>query len=176
MKNSKYLALLGMGLILAACGPRSEEAQLARLERQREELTEKIEKLKQDIAQKAPPTRKSEKVMNVKISPVEKELFKHFIQVQGIVESDNNVLVAPQSSGIVKQVHVSVGDTVSKGQLLAGLDGSILESTIAEVENGLKLAKTIFERQQRLWDKNIGSEIEFLQATTRKAWKRNWRL
>jgi len=168
MKNCKYLALLGMGLILAACGPRSEEAQLARLERQREELTVKIEKLKQEIAQKAGPARKSEKVMNVKISRVEKGLFRHFIQVQGIIESDNNVLVAPQSSGIVKQVYVSVGSKVSRGQLLAELDGSILESSIAEVENGLKLAKTIFERQQRLWDKNIGSEIEFLQAKNNK--------
>ncbi len=157
-----------MGLILAACGPRSEEAQLARLERQREELTVKIEKLKQEIAQKAGPAQKSEKVMNVKISQVEKGLFRHFIQVQGMIESDNNVLVAPQSSGIVKQIHVSVGSKVSRGQLLAELDGSILESSIAEVENGLKLAKTIFERQQRLWDKNIGSEIEFLQVKNNK--------
>ena len=168
MKKCKYLALLGMGLILAACGPRSEEAQLARLERQREELTVKIEKLKQEIAQKAGPAQKSERVMNVKIARVEKGFFRHFIQVQGMIESDNNVLVAPQSSGIVKQVQVSVGSEVSRGQLLAELDGSILESSIAEVENGLKLAKTIFERQQRLWDKNIGSEIEFLQAKNNK--------
>ena len=168
MKKSKYLALLAMGLILAACGPRSNEAQLARLERQREELTEKIEKLKQEIAQKANPAVKHEKVMNVEISPVKKETFQHFIQVQGIVESDNNVLVAPQSSGVVKRIHISAGSKVSKGQLLAELDGSILESSIAEVESGLQLARTIFERQQRLWNKNIGSEIEFLQAKNNK--------
>lgn len=168
MKKSKYLALLAMGLILAACGPRSNEAQLARLERQREELTEKIEKLKQEIAQKANPAVKHEKVMNVEISPVKKEIFQHFIQVQGIVESDNNVLVAPQSSGVVKRIHISAGSKVSKGQLLAELDGSILESSIAEVESGLQLARTIFERQQRLWNKNIGSEIEFLQAKNNK--------
>ena len=168
MKNRKYWVLLGMGLILAACGPRKEEAQLAQLERQRDALTEKIEKLKQEIAQKEVPGAKREKVMNVIISRVEKELFQHFIQVQGTVESDNNVLVAPQSSGIVKKIHVNAGNRVTKGQLLAELDGSILESSIAEVENGLKLAVTIFERQQRLWDKNIGSEIEFLQAKNNK--------
>ena len=168
MKNRKYWVLLGMGLILAACGPRNEEAQLAQLERQRDALTEKIEKLKQEIAQKEVPGAKREKVMNVIISRVEKELFQHFIQVQGTVESDNNVLVAPQSSGIVKKIHVNAGNRVTKGQLLAELDGSILESSIAEVENGLKLAVTIFERQQRLWDKNIGSEIEFLQAKNNK--------
>jgi RND family efflux transporter MFP subunit len=168
MKTRKYWILLGMGLILAACGPRGEEAQLAQLERQRDALTEKIDKLKQEIAQKETPGVKREKVMNVKISRVEKGLFHHYIQVQGTVESDNNVLVAPQSSGIVKKIHVNAGNRVTKGQLLAELDGSILESGIAEVENGLKLAAIIFERQQRLWDKNIGSEIEFLQAKNNK--------
>lgn len=168
MKYRKYLVLLGMGLILVACGPRNDEAQLARLERQRDALTEEIERLKQEIAQKARPGVKQEKLMNVEISQVEKGRFQHFIQVQGTVESDNNVLIAPQSSGIVKKIHVNAGNKVTKGQLLAELDGSILESSIAEVENGLKLAETIFERQQRLWKKNIGSEIEFLQAKNNK--------
>jgi RND family efflux transporter MFP subunit len=168
MKNNKYLVLLGMGLILTACGPRGEEAQLAQLEKQRDALTEKIERLKQEIAQKASPGVKPQKLINVKILPVEKGLFQHFIQVQGTVESDNNILVAPQSSGIVKKIHVYAGSRVTRGQLLAELDGSILESSIAEVENGLKLAQTIFERQQRLWNKKIGSEIEFLQAKNNK--------
>lgn len=168
MKYRKYLALLGMSLILVACGPRSEEAQLAQLEGQRDALAEEIELLKQEIAQKSSPGVKREKLMNVKISQVEKGRFQHFIQVQGTVESDNNVLIAPQSSGVVKKIHVNAGNKVTKGQLLAELDGSILESSIAEVENGLKLAETIFERQQRLWDKNIGSEIEFLQARNNK--------
>jgi RND family efflux transporter MFP subunit len=68
----------------------------------------------------------------------------------------------------VKKIHVYAGSKVNKGQLLAELDSAILESSIAEVENGLKLAETIFERQQRLWNKNIGSEIEFLQAKNNK--------
>lgn len=168
MKYRKYLALLGMGLIFVACGPRNDEAQLARLERQRDALTEEIEMLKKEVAQKARPGVKQEKLMNVKISRMEKGHFQHFIQVQGTVESDNNVLIAPQSSGIVKKIHVNAGNKVTKGQLLAELDGSVLESSIAEVENGLKLAETIFERQQRLWEKNIGSEIEFLQAKNNK--------
>jgi membrane fusion protein (multidrug efflux system) len=168
MKYRKYLALLGMGLILVACGAGNDEARLARLEKERDALTEEIERLKQEIAQKARPGVKQEKLMNVEISRVEKGRFQHFVQVQGTVESDNNVLVASQSSGIVKKIYVSVGNKVTKGLLLAELDGSILESSIAEVENGLKLAETIFERQKRLWDKNIGSEIEFLQAKNNK--------
>jgi membrane fusion protein (multidrug efflux system) len=168
MKKEKYLALLGIGLVLAACGPRGEEAQLARMEKQRDALNEKIEVLKTEIASKAHPDQKPEKITDVRISLLGKKLFQHFIQVQGTIESDNNILVAPMASGIVKKIHATAGDKVTKGQLLAELDGSILESSIAEVENGLKLAETIFERQQRLWDKKIGSEIEFLQAKTNK--------
>jgi len=168
MKKGKYLALLGIGLVLAACGPRSEEAQLARMEIQRDALIEKIEALEVEIASKAQPDQKPEKITDVRISLLEKELFQHFIQVQGTIESDNNILVAPMASGLIKKIHTTTGKKVTKGQLLAELDGSILESSIVEVENGLKLAETIFERRQRLWDKKIGSEIEFLQAKTNK--------
>ncbi len=168
MKKGKYLALLGIGLVMAACEPRGEEAQLARMEMQRDALIEKIEALEAEIASKAQPDQKPQKITDVRISLIEKELFQHFIQVQGTIESDNNILIAPMASGIVKKIHTTTGKKVAKGQLLAELDGSILESSIAEVENGLKLAETIFERQQRLWDKKIGSEIEFLQAKTNK--------
>jgi len=171
MKKSKYLALLGIGFLLASCGPPGRggsEAELARLEQQREVLTEKINALKQEIAQEGNPAPKVERVMNVMISPLERAPFQHFIQVQGTIESDNNIMVAPQASGIVKNIHVAAGNRVTQGQLLAELDGTILESSIAEVENGLALAQTIFERQQRLWDKKIGSEIEYLQAKNGK--------
>ncbi len=168
MKKGKYLALLGIGLVLAACGPSTQEAKLARMEMQRDALIEKIEALEAEIALNAQPDQKPEKITDVRISLMEKELFQHFIQVQGTIESDNNILVAPMASGIVKKIHTTAGNNVTKGQLLAELDGSILERSIAEVENGLKLAETIFERRQRLWDKKIGSEIEFLQAKTNK--------
>jgi len=168
MKKGKYLTLLGIGLILASCAPGGEEAQLAKMEMQRDALVEKIDALKAKIASTAQPNQKPEKITDVRISLLEKELFQHFIQVQGIIESDNNILVAPMASGIVKKIHTATGKKVTKGQLLAELDGSILESSIVEVENGLNLAQIIFERQQRLWDKKIGSEIEFLQAKTNK--------
>ncbi len=168
MKKGKYLALLGIVLILVSCAPGGDEAQLAKMERQRDTLIEKIEVLKAQIASKSQPNQKPERITDVKISLLEKELFQHFIQVQGTIESDNNILVAPMASGIVKKIHTATGQSVTKGQLLAELDGTILESSIAEVENGLNLAETIFERQQRLWDKKIGSEIEYLQAKTNK--------
>lgn len=168
MKNFKILSLIGVIVLLVSCAPPNDQAQLRRLEEQRDQLNQKIEALKAEIAAESGGISKPETVMTVSAAEVTQNAFHHFIQVQGAVESDNNILVAPQSSGLVRKIHVSTGDKVSRGQLLAELDSSILESSIAEVENGLTLASTVFERQKRLWDKNIGSEIEFLQAKNNK--------
>jgi RND family efflux transporter MFP subunit len=110
----------------------------------------------------------NEKIPHVNIAPVKKGLFEHFIKVQGTVESDNNILIPHQASGIIKKIHVQAGTWVKRGQLLAEIDGAILESSIAELKNGLALATTIYERQQRLWDKKIGSEVQYLQAKNNK--------
>jgi membrane fusion protein (multidrug efflux system) len=168
MKNFKILSIIGIMIILVSCRPPNDQAELRRLEMQRDQLTSKIDDLKVRITASAGDISRPETIRTVSAEKVAMETFRHFIQVQGTLESDNNVLVAPQSSGLVKKVLVSAGDRVARGRLLAELDGSILESSISEVENGLALATTVYERQKRLWDKNIGSEIEFLQAKNGK--------
>jgi membrane fusion protein (multidrug efflux system) len=168
MKKLALIIILG-GLMLTACGPRDKQSQLQRLERERDALNEKIAQLKADLAQSTsgrPQTR--EQIMYVAVNEVKPEVFQHYIKVQGVIESDSNILVPAQVSGVVKKIHVDDGDRVNRGQLLAELDGAIYESNIAELENALDLAITIFERRKRLWDKNIGSEIEFLQAKNNK--------
>ena len=168
MKMFRFAALLGIILLLFACGSKNRQMQLDRLEKKRDALTEKIQQLKESIAKKQGRPINGKKPAYVTTVPVERTLFEHFIQVQGTVESDNNILVAFQSPGVVKKIHAVAGMHVRKGQLLAELDASILQSSIAEVENGLALARTVFERRQRLWDKHVGSEIEYLQAKTNK--------
>ena len=169
MRHLKYFSAIGMVLILGFCRPPGDkQAQLNRLEARRDALTEQIEKLKAEIGQEGNGALQPVKTANVMAAAVGRGLFQHFIQVQGTVESDNNIQVAPMSSGLVTKIHVSSGDRVREGTLLAELDGSILESSIAEVESGLVLARTIFERQERLWKQNIGSEIQYLQAKNNK--------
>jgi RND family efflux transporter MFP subunit len=168
MKKITLLLILG-AFLLTACGPRDKQSQLQRMERQRDALNEKIEQLKAELAQSSSgQPQMSEKLMYVAVKQTNPLVFQHFIKVQGTVESDNNILIPSQTSGIVKKILVDEGDRVTKGQLLAELDGAIYESSIAEMENALDLANTIFERRKRLWDKNIGSEIEFLQAKNNK--------
>jgi membrane fusion protein (multidrug efflux system) len=166
-KNKLFIPVL-ITLIIVACGPpQDKQAQLARLEAQREALDAQIEQLKAEIAgetEKAP----KEALAYVRGIEVQPSLFQHYIQVQGTLESDNNILIPAQSNGVVKKIHVRQGDRVSKGQLLAELDGAILERSIDEVTHSLQLVTTIYERQERLWKKNIGSELEYLQAKNNK--------
>jgi RND family efflux transporter MFP subunit len=93
-------------------------------------------------------------------------IFKHYTEVQGDVKTDKNIIIYPQFSGILTQVYVKEGQEVSKGQLLAKIDDGGLSSQLAQVQTQTALAKTTFERQSRLWDQKIGSEIQYLQAKT----------
>ncbi len=106
--------------------------------------------------------------MHVDIQSLSPAMFRHFIKVQGTVESDNNILIPARSPGTVKKIYVTRGMSVNKGKILAELDGAILENTLAELEVNLEMANTMFERQKRLWDKKIGSEMQYLQARTAK--------
>lgn len=165
----KYLLLLIFSSVfLSACQPANKQAQLAKLEREREALTEKIEKLKTELSGNDSISNNNNRISHVRIEKIEPSNFKHFIKVQGTVESDNNILVSSRSSGLIKKIYVQAGDKITKDQLLAEIDGAVLESSKAELEQALSLAETIYKRQKRLWDKGIGSEIEFLQAKNNK--------
>jgi len=167
MKQIQIFAILSV-LLITACAPQDKQARLGKLERQRDNINQQIEKLKTEIGREGGSEVREEKITYVAVQQVNLSPFKHFIKVQGTVESDNNILIPAQTSGLVEKIHVAEGDKVSRGQLLAELDGAIIERSVAEVENSLDLAQTIFERQERLWEKNIGSEIEYLRAKNNK--------
>ncbi len=152
--------------LLFACGGPNKQEKLRQLEAESEALNQQIEQLKTEIAQENGqlPT----KMAHVKVESLQPKRFDHFIKVQGAVESDNNILIKAQASGVVQEIHVSEGEKVQKDQVLAELDAAILENNIAALETRLELAKTAYERQKRLWEKNIGSEMQFLQARTEK--------
>jgi RND family efflux transporter MFP subunit len=100
----------------------------------------------------------------VETQPVLQKDFAHFIEVQGNVESDKNVSVAPEMNGIILRINVERGQAVSQGQVIAEIDAEPIRKNISELETRLELAKTMFERQENLWKQQIGSEIQYLQA------------
>ena len=92
--------------------------------------------------------------------------FEHFIELQGNVKTKQDIILYPEYSGTLKKVYVKEGQRVSKGQLLALIDDNGLGQQLAQLKVKEVLAKTTFERQERLWNKKIGSEIQYLQAKT----------
>jgi RND family efflux transporter MFP subunit len=165
MKNTFYSLTILM--ILMSCGhTMDKKAELDKLKAAREKIDSQIAKLEEELD--PPGTAHSEKAVTIKVEPVKICTFNHYVEVQGIVDGDQNVAVSPQMAGIVTGVYVKEGSAVSKGQLLAELDAQVLKQSLDEVKTQLDLANNMYLKQKALWDKNIGSEVQYLQAKTGK--------
>ncbi|WMI68645.1 efflux RND transporter periplasmic adaptor subunit [Mangrovimonas sp. YM274] len=92
------------------------------------------------------------------------EEFKHMLDIQGNVTTKNLLVITPEFNGILTDIYVKEGQQVSKGQILAKIDDGGLGQQLAQLQIQAELAKTTFDRQKRLWDANIGSELQYLQA------------
>jgi membrane fusion protein (multidrug efflux system) len=90
--------------------------------------------------------------------------FKHYLELQGNVQTKENLIITPEMSGILSRVYVKEGDKVSKGQLLAKIDDGGLSQQFSSAQIQADLLKTTYDRQKRLWDQKIGSEIQYLQT------------
>lgn len=138
------------------------KAKKAELSSKQSELTAQINKLDEAIRN----LDKSRQLPLVTLDTLNNQLFRHYAEVQGDVATDENIIIHPEFSGILTQVNVDEGDQVTKGQVLARIDDGGLSSQLAQLEAQAALAKTTYERQKRLWDQNIGSEIQYLEAKT----------
>jgi len=97
---------------------------------------------------------------------LKEEFYQHSVSFQGSIETDKNILIYPEIPGLLKKIHVTEGQKVTQGTLLAEISDGGLRDQLEQLKLQLKLAKTTFERQERLWEQKIGSEIQFLQAQT----------
>lgn len=129
------------------------DAQQAELDLQLKELTAKIKEI--DPQQKIPL---------ITTIAAEETVFEHFVELQGSVDTKKNLVIYPEYSGLLTNVYVKEGQKVVNGQVLARIDDGGLSQQLSQLEIQADLAKTTFERQKRLWDQNIGSEIQYLQA------------
>jgi len=113
-------------------------------------------------------TSTNKKVRTVEIISMQPQLFNNYVEVQGKVDADENVSVNAEIPGSVSKVNVRLGDEVKAGQVLAELDSKVLQQGMAELQNALELANTLFEKQKNLWDQQIGTEVQFLGAKNQK--------
>ena len=168
----KIILIATFSILLFSCGKKEENANidslitsknLVSIKAKRAELQTQLTKLDDAIA--LLDIKKSEEAL-VSVSVVKDTVFSHYLEVQGNVNTKENLIIYPQFSGILNTVNVLAGQKVSKGQLLGTIDDGGLSQQLAQIETQLALAKTTFERQKRLWDQKIGSEIQYLQAQT----------
>lgn len=169
---TKYIYLLALAVLVSACGKseleEKKEAYKA-LKSQAAELQAEIKDLEKEIMKLDSTFGKStsNKVLITSIN-IQPEYFEHKIEVRGGVESRTNVTVSTQIPGEIESVRVKEGQNVKKGQVLLVLDDEIIRNNIAELETSLELATLVFNKQKNLWDKNIGTEIQYLQAKNNK--------
>jgi RND family efflux transporter MFP subunit len=106
----------------------------------------------------------SEKLALISMFEVKPENFDHYLEIQANIKTRQNVLLYPEYNGTLKRVYVAEGQKVKKGKLLAQIDDAGLKNQLEQLEIQAKLSKTTYERTQRLWDQNIGSEMQLLQT------------
>ncbi|MCH3883466.1 efflux RND transporter periplasmic adaptor subunit [Tenacibaculum aquimarinum] len=171
----KIYSLLVIALVFISCGEKKtvsvenlvSTGSLKELIAKKKEITASLEVINKDLEaiNSAISEKDSVKKLPLITTFIAKEtVFNHYLELQGNVKTKQNILVYPEMHGILKRILVKEGQRVSKGQLLAVIDDGGLGSQVAQMEINIALAKTTFERQQRLWDEKIGSEIQFLQA------------
>lgn len=161
MKHTLYILLATT--ILASCGGGEKKGnkteELAKLKKERAELDKKITALEGEVNKNAPA-----KPVPVSILEVQPENFAATIDVTSSILGDAYVLASPQASGIVTAIYVTPGQRVGKGQTLARLDAGIVEQQINAQQAQLTLAKQLYDKQKKLWDQNIGTQVQLLQA------------
>lgn len=178
MQKIVHVVLIVSTLFLASCGARSDEksntlaekkAKLEELKKQQQKLDEDITKLQAEITKLDPSSATVEKAKLVSISPVAPTNFTHYIDLQGTIESDNISYVAPRNGqgGLVKAIYVKQGDYVKKGQLLLKLDDAVYLKNLQQAQTELEYAQDLYRRQKNLWDQQIGTEYQLVQAKQR---------
>lgn len=173
MKKIYYI--LVTAFVLSACGDNGqpsvesliESGDVEALRAKKSELSEQLKSTDREIKlldSVIGTFDLDEKLPLVTTVKAEEQKFDHFLELQGDVMTKQNVLIYPEMAGTLQKVYVQKGQQVNKGQLLATIDDGGLGSQLEQLKTQAELAKTTFERQKRLWEQKIGSEIQYLQA------------
>lgn len=160
--------VLSISLLIFSCGA-PEDTGLKSKKASVKEILKEIKELQINLDSLNVQIKDLEGVKEVKktlitIFTVTENPFAAFVEVQGTSQAEHNVNITTDIGGLVTKVFVDEGQYVSKGKTLIRLDNTIMQSQLNEINTSLSLAKELFDKRKRLWEKNIGSEIEFLQA------------
>lgn len=169
MKNRTYTYLsLGVLALAVACGAPDKKAELEKLKAEQTALSDKIRALEEEIKKSDTSAVDNTKYIVVGFEEVKKKPFTHYLQVQGKIDSDKNVNVSSYVGGRVERIYVTKGQKVSKGTLLAKTDDEAILKQIDAANKRLELLTELYDKQKRLWDQQIGTEVAYLSAKNNK--------
>ena len=169
MKRILGISSIALLLGLAACGGNDDkEKQLEELKAEQVKIEEQIAALEAELKAEGKMATNEKKTVPVTVESLSQDTFRHYLEVQGKVDFDQNVLVSAKVPGVLTSVRVERGDKVSKGQTMATIDAQVLEQSIAELRTRLDLARIAYEKQKNLWDQKIGTEMQYLTAKNNK--------
>jgi RND family efflux transporter MFP subunit len=160
--KTKVLILLTI-LTVTACGG-DKQAKLEALKNKRDNINMQIEKLQAEIAASSDSSALLGKSTFVSIEEIKQAGFKHYIEVQGKLDGDQNVAVYPEMMGNLTEVNARVGQRVSAGQVLARINDAAYQEQLKSLQTNYDLAVETFNKQENLWKQQIGSEMQYLQA------------
>lgn len=167
----KKISIVLILLVLSAsCDMNSPDAIRQRITRKKDaarRINDKITELEDELAE-VDTSEDTKYLVPVSLKTLKPESFEHYFEITGRLEAEADAFISPETNGQIKTIHVEEGQYVKKGQLLVSLNTSVTESSIREVETGLELATRLYEKQKDLWDQNIGSEIQYLEAKNAK--------
>lgn len=169
MKKTFILFALSFGIL--SCGNKENNQSVEKLieSKNTKALVEKKAALQAEIALIEDAlvkldTTKEEAL--VRVMTLRDTLFNHYLDIQGSVDTKENIIVQPEFSGTLTSLMAKAGQKVAKGQILGRVDDGGMSQQLAQIQTQYELAKTTYERQKNLWDQKIGSEIQYLQAQT----------
>jgi membrane fusion protein (multidrug efflux system) len=171
LMTTKILPLIIASALVVSCGDKQNNQTVDQLiaSKNNKELQAKKALIQADLAKidaaLATLNVKKEEAL-VSVLTLKDTLFNHYLDIQGSVNTKENILIQPEMPGTLVMLNAKAGQHVSKGQILARVDDGGSSQQVASLETQYQLAKTTFERQKNLWNQKIGSEIQYLQAQT----------
>jgi membrane fusion protein (multidrug efflux system) len=162
----KQIAVIISLSLLVACGPEGTSAKKAELDSYRQKVEEYNQKIADLEAEMENQNDDSEAValLPVEIKEMTPEFFARYFEVTGVIEALKDAYISPEINGQIQKVSVQRGSRVKKGDLILKLNSDVIEKSVDEIETSLELAKRIFSKQEELWEQNIGSELQYLEA------------
>ncbi|HVD98809.1 MAG TPA: efflux RND transporter periplasmic adaptor subunit [Cytophagaceae bacterium] len=168
MRTQNTIILAVTIALLAACGSKDKigeiKSKIEALKKQQSEIKGQISQLEKELKDAGYKDSTNVKVKEVAVAPIQAKEFRHYLEVQGKVDSDKNVLVSYKAAGTVTRILVNKGDYVRAGSTLLTIDDEAMRKGVQELKTNLELSKTVYEKQKSLWDQKIGTEIQYLQA------------